>query len=56
MRRVLRIIIRLIELSAIVLALVVVVYGVMRYNDDEPVTYDDIETHFKHGSTGGERG
>lgn len=28
----------------------------VRLNDDRPVTYDDIEAHFKYGSTGGERG
>jgi len=55
-RRVFRILFRLFEFGVIVLVLLVVVYGVVRYNDDEPVTYDDIEAHFKHGSTGGERG
>jgi len=31
-------------------------YLAVRLRDDRPVTYDDIEEHFKHGSTGGERG
>lgn len=39
------------------LSLVVVgVYGVVRWTDDEPVTYADDAEHFKYGSTGGERG
>lgn len=44
--------------GALTVAIVLIggVYGILRYNDDEPVTYaDDIE-HFKYGSTGGERG
>ena len=31
-------------------------YGWVRWQDDEPITYADIEAHFKYGSTGGERG
>ena len=34
----------------------VLIYGSIRYFDDEPVTYDDVREHFKYGSTGGERG
>ncbi len=34
-------------LSALMLAL--------RFSADRPVTYEDIEEHFKYGSTGGER-
>jgi hypothetical protein len=37
-------------------AAIVVTYGLIRYYDDEPVTYEDVEDHFKYGSTGGERG
>jgi hypothetical protein len=32
------------------------VYLAVRLMDDEPVTYDAIEQHYKYGSTGGERG
>lgn len=32
------------------------VYLAVRLTDDEPVTYEDIEEHYKYGSTGGERG
>ena len=32
------------------------IYLTVRLLDDEPVTYDDIQEHFKYGSTGGERG
>jgi hypothetical protein len=43
--------------ALLVLALVVGgTYAAVRLTDDEPVTYDDIEAHFKYGSTGGERG
>jgi mono/diheme cytochrome c family protein len=31
-------------------------YLAVRLADDRPVTYDDIEAHFRYGSTGGERG
>lgn len=31
-------------------------YLAVRLADDRPVSYDDIEDHFKYGSTGGERG
>jgi mono/diheme cytochrome c family protein len=31
-------------------------YLAVRLTDDEPVTYEDIEEHYKYGSTGGERG
>ncbi|CAN5163735.1 di-heme-cytochrome C peroxidase [soil metagenome] len=41
---------------AIVLVAVIAVYVITRVADDEPVTYADIEDHFKYGSTGGERG
>jgi mono/diheme cytochrome c family protein len=34
----------------------VAVYAFARINDDEAVAFDDIERHFKYGSTGGERG
>ena len=30
-------------------------YLVSRFTRDEPVTYADLEDHFKYGSTGGER-
>ena len=33
-----------------------VLYTINRYFDDEPVTYELPEDHFKYGSTGGERG
>lgn len=39
-----------------VLILGALAYGLNRYFDDEPVTYDDVAEHFKYGSTGGERG
>lgn len=32
------------------------IYLWVRLADDEPVTYADLREHFKHGSTGGERG
>lgn len=41
------------------LALAVVAGGLYvagRLNDDQPVAFDDVEAHFKYGSTGGERG
>jgi mono/diheme cytochrome c family protein len=43
--------------ALVVVALVVgATYTAVRLTDDEPVTYEDIEEHFKYGSTGGERG
>ncbi len=45
-----------IGLLTIVVAVVLLVYGLTRYFDDEPVTYSDPVDHFKYGSTGGERG
>jgi hypothetical protein len=35
--------------------LLVALYFIARFSRDEPVTYADIEEHFKYGSTGGER-
>lgn len=45
-------------IGGILLVLVVLggLYTAVRLADDEPVTYADIEDHFKYGSTGGERG
>jgi mono/diheme cytochrome c family protein len=45
-------------IGALTLILVVIigVYAVVRLTDDEPVAFDDVEAHFKYGSTGGERG
>jgi mono/diheme cytochrome c family protein len=40
----------------IVLLLVIAGYAAYRLSDDTPVTYADVRDHFKHGSTGGERG
>ncbi len=37
------------------LLLIAGVYGIARFNRDQPVTYSDIQEHFKYGSTGGER-
>jgi mono/diheme cytochrome c family protein len=49
--------------GSIILGLVLLVgmiaggaYLTVRLSDDKPVTYTDIEAHFKYGSTGGERG
>ena len=38
-----------------VIAAVVLVYFAERVTRDRPVVYDDLELHFKYGSTGGER-
>lgn len=45
-------------IGALTLALLMIGVGYLltRLNDDEPVTYTEIEEHFKYGSTGGERG
>jgi mono/diheme cytochrome c family protein len=45
-------------IGAIVLlvAAVLAVYVSIRLSDDEPVAYENVEAHFKYGSTGGERG
>ena len=40
--------------AGIVLA-VLVIWAVVRFTSDVPVTYANIEDHFKYGSTGGER-
>lgn len=40
---------------AFVLLLVVGIYGMARFTRDKPVTYSNIQDHFKYGSTGGER-
>ncbi len=40
----------------LITAVVISAYTVVRLNDDEPVAFDDIESHFRYGSTGGERG
>ncbi|MBV8202296.1 MAG: cytochrome c, partial [Acidobacteria bacterium] len=37
------------------LPLVLAILLAMRFLPDRPVTYVDIEEHFKYGSTGGER-
>ena len=46
----------LVGLVVLLLAAVGGIYAAVRLTDDEPVTYDDIEEHYKYGSTGGERG
>jgi len=38
------------------LFLVFAIYALVRFSSDVPVTYTNIEDHFKYGSTGGERG
>ena len=45
-----------IGLACIVILLSGGIYLGVRLTDDEPVTYEDIEEHYKYGSTGGERG
>jgi hypothetical protein len=40
----------------LLVAVMLSLYAAVRLNDDEPVEFDDIEQHFKYGSTGGERG
>jgi mono/diheme cytochrome c family protein len=49
-------VLRWIGVVTVVAAVALSVYGLNRYLDDEPVTYDDDVLHFKYGSTGGERG
>ena len=39
----------------ILLPLLAIVYGLVRFGGDSPVVYDSPEEHFKYGSTGGER-
>jgi hypothetical protein len=48
---------RFFTLAALVLLVpaAVLVYAAARFLEDEPVTYEAIEEHFKYGSTGGER-
>lgn len=41
---------------ALLLILVAGIYAIVRLTDDRPVTFEDVEAHFKYGSTGGERG
>jgi mono/diheme cytochrome c family protein len=41
---------------ALVLMLIAAIYAWFRFTRDEPVVYQNIEDHFKYGSTGGERG
>lgn len=41
--------------AALLLLALLIAYGLFRFNTDAPVTYADIEDHFKYGSTGGER-
>ena len=40
----------------LVVLVVVVIYALVRFTRDEPVTYVNAEDHFKYGSTGGEQG
>jgi len=46
----------IIGLAVIAVALMGGIYLGVRLTDDEPVTYEDIEQHYRYGSTGGERG
>ncbi|MEO7192734.1 MAG: di-heme-cytochrome C peroxidase [Vicinamibacterales bacterium] len=46
----------LIGVMACAVAVVTIAYLLIRLSDDRPVTYLDARDHFKHGSTGGERG
>jgi mono/diheme cytochrome c family protein len=46
----------IVGVATIAFLIVVGTYLLVRLRDDEPVTYAAIEDHFKHGSTGGERG
>ena len=48
---------RLLALLAVLLIVpaAILLYLAGRFSADEPVTYQDIERHFKYGSTGGER-
>jgi mono/diheme cytochrome c family protein len=43
-------------IALLVFALTGGAYLAVRLTDDRPVQYDDIEAHFRYGSTGGERG
>jgi cytochrome c1 len=49
-------ILQFIGMLALVVLVIGSIYGLGRYYDDEPVSYDDVVEHFKYGSTGGERG
>jgi mono/diheme cytochrome c family protein len=49
-------VLRWIGLLAVLIVAAIAIYALIRYNDDEPVTFADAQEHFKHGSTGGERG
>jgi mono/diheme cytochrome c family protein len=42
--------------AAAIVLILVCGYVVVRLNDDVPVAYNDVQEHFKYGSTGGERG
>ena len=46
---------RFVFLVFVILATVVALHYVRRLTRDEPVVYQDLEEHFKYGSTGGER-
>src|SRR3954465_3760949 len=48
--------IRLLGLSALALAAIAVIWVVVSINTDRPVTYENIEDHFKYGSIGSEPG
>jgi len=41
---------------ALAVFILLVLWAVLRFTRDKPVTYRNIEEHFKYGSTGGERG
>jgi mono/diheme cytochrome c family protein len=45
---------RLFCLAVVLLVAVVALYGALRFLPNHAVRYDDIEDHFKYGSTGGE--
>ena len=42
-------------LAMVALIIIGCLYLISRFTRDEPVTYADVEDHFKYGSTGGER-
>jgi len=48
--------IRLLGLSALAIAAIAVIWVVVSINTDRPVTYENIEDHFKYGSIGSEPG
>ena len=48
--------IRLLGLSALAIAAIAVIWVVVSINTDRPVTYENIEEHFKYGSIGSEPG